>query len=460
VLKPWTNGNPMAVLGSGTIIEGKRILTNAHLVLYATEVQIQPRHGGDKIEAKVEMVAPDIDLALLSIKEAKFFDAYPALARAGKLPKVQDNVAVHGYPVGGNDQAVTKGVVSRIEFGGYYNHGHCLLVQVSAAINPGNSGGPAVVDKKMIGIVLSRMEEQQNIGYVIPNEEIDFFLEHIKDGRYDGKPMDTVDVRFQSSENKALRKFLNLDDSAKGLLAIPPHQRPANYPFQEFDLLTKVGPYDIDNEGMVRLADNLRVGFPIVFAKLVKDNVVPMTLVRNGKLIRTSLPVSKVDNRLIRAYQGERPAYFIHGPLVLSPAKADAIGWYARIRPELQTMQSPLLGRLTDREEFPGEELVVVTSTLFDHEISKGYGEALGQVVTEVNGTKVRNLKHLVEILRDCTDEYLTFRFAERGSEVLVFGRDAMIKATEDILAVNGIRANRRGSEDMIKVWEQSKGAK
>jgi S1-C subfamily serine protease len=118
VLKPWTNGNPMAVFGSGTIIEGKRILTNAHLVLYATEVQIQPHRGGDKIEAKVEMVAPDIDLAVLSIKQPKFFDTYPALARAEKLPKVQDTVAVQGYPVGGNDQAVTKGVVSRIEFGG------------------------------------------------------------------------------------------------------------------------------------------------------------------------------------------------------------------------------------------------------------------------------------------------------------------------------------------------------
>src|SRR6266851_5174949 len=77
-LKPWTKGNAVDVLGSGTIIDGKRILTNAHIVLYATEVQIQPRRGGNKLEAKVEMLVPDMDLAVLSVKDEKFFDKNPA----------------------------------------------------------------------------------------------------------------------------------------------------------------------------------------------------------------------------------------------------------------------------------------------------------------------------------------------------------------------------------------------
>ena len=36
VLRPWTKNNPQQVKGSGVVIEGKRILTNAHVVRYAS----------------------------------------------------------------------------------------------------------------------------------------------------------------------------------------------------------------------------------------------------------------------------------------------------------------------------------------------------------------------------------------------------------------------------------------
>ena len=56
--KPWTKQAPTEVTGSGVIIEGKHILTNAHVVLFATEVQVQANQAGDKISATVEAIAP------------------------------------------------------------------------------------------------------------------------------------------------------------------------------------------------------------------------------------------------------------------------------------------------------------------------------------------------------------------------------------------------------------------
>jgi S1-C subfamily serine protease len=449
-LRPWANGNPGEVMGSGTVIAGQRILTNAHLVLYATDISIQPHRGGDKIEAKVEMLAPDMDLAVLSVKGAKFFDKHPPLPRSEKLPKVTENVTVYGFPIGGNGLAVTKGVVSRIDYGPYSGQGHGLIVQVSAAINPGNSGGPVLVGDRMIGVVFSRLRTGENIGYLIPNEEIDLFLDNAKDGCFKGKPSDISGALYQRCENKALRRFLKLDDDdARGVLVLPSRLRPAACPFEDYDVLTRVGGHDLDNEGMVQLADDLRLPFESVLFKAAKDGAVPVTVLRRGQPVETALPVSAEDNRLVRGWNGGKPSYFIHGPIVFSPLTLSAIPYYAQVRPDFD------YPRLNERTRFPGEELVVVTSPLFNHKIAKGYSDPVGQVVKEVNGTPVKNLKHLVALLRDCKDEYLTFRFHEEGAELLVFRADEMRQATEEILEDNGIAPNRRGSEDVLAVWRR-----
>jgi S1-C subfamily serine protease len=49
--KPWAKQAPTEVTGSGVVIKNKRILTNAHLVLYASQVQVQANQG-DKEEGK------------------------------------------------------------------------------------------------------------------------------------------------------------------------------------------------------------------------------------------------------------------------------------------------------------------------------------------------------------------------------------------------------------------------
>src|SRR5262249_14979148 len=75
-----------AVVATGVVIDGNRILTNAHVVEYATEVFVQVRPGDDRIEAKVVSVGPDVDLAVLPVSEKGFFGKRPALPRAKKLP--------------------------------------------------------------------------------------------------------------------------------------------------------------------------------------------------------------------------------------------------------------------------------------------------------------------------------------------------------------------------------------
>ena len=91
-------------------------------------------------------------------------------------------------------------------------------------------------------------------------------------------------------------------------------------------------------------------------------------------------------------------------------------------------------------------------SPLFPHALSKGYSDPTGCVLKSVNGTPVRSLAHLVALLRDLKDEFLTLDFDNRASEAMVFPRAQLVAATEAILSDNGVRA--QGSADMMKIWE------
>jgi hypothetical protein len=75
--------------------------------------------------------------------------------------------------------------------------------------------------------------------------------------------------------------------------------------------------------------------------------------------------------------------------------------------------------------------------------------------VGEVNGTPVRNLKHMVEIIRDADGEFVDISFQNKGRGRIVFRREEALRATEEVLASNGIR--NQCSADLVKVW-QAKG--
>src|SRR6202171_4706347 len=280
--KPWTKQAPTEITASGVVIEGKRILTNAHVVLYATQVQIQANAAGDKLPATVVAVAPGIDLAVLQLDDAAFFDTHPPVARASKLPQIKDAVLAYGFPTGGNSLSITKGIVSRIEFVAYNYPVSGLRIQVDAAINPGNSGGPAIAGDKMIGLAFSKLSgDAQNIGYIIPNEEVELFLKDIADGRYDGKPAMYDDL--QTLENPALRDYLKLDKSVEGMVVHRPAHSDAAYPLKEWDVVSRIGNAPIDNQGMVKIDKDLRVSFGYLIQQVESNGMLPMTVVRGGQ---------------------------------------------------------------------------------------------------------------------------------------------------------------------------------
>ena len=449
VARPWSKASPIEAFGSGVVIEGKRILTNAHVIGYASQVQVQGNQSGDKIAASVAAMDPGIDLAILKLEDESFFDHRPPLPRANVLPQIKDPVLAYGFPTGGTTLSITRGIVSRIEFVPYGVSTSGLRIQIDAAINPGNSGGPAISDNRMIGLAFSHLANSENISYIIPNEEIELLLKGIDGGHYDGKPGMYDDL--QTLENPALRGFLKLGPAVRGMIVHRPDDSSAGYPLKQWDVITHIGSEPIDDEGMVALRNNLRVGFAYLIQHIARDGTVPLTIVRAGKTQQIQMPVPAHRPLLIDSLRGQYPSYFILGPIVFERASIESL---QLIRAHGQAaFGNPLVARFGDRPDAERQELVLLPAPLFPHALSKGYSDPTGCVLKSVNGTAVRSLAHLVALLRDLKDDYLTLDFDNRASEAMVFPRAQLVASTEAILTDNGVRA--QGSPDMMKIWEQ-----
>lgn len=447
--KPWTRDPAKKSSGTGVVIAGKRILTNAHVVRYASQIYVQAYQSDSKIPAKLIAMASGIDLAILELEDDSFFESRPAVAFAEQLPQTKDGVSVYGYPLGGDELSITEGIVSRIEFVGYYRNTLGLRIQVDAALNPGNSGGPGMKDGKLMGLVFSGIRQADNIGYLIPTEEINLFLEDVADGKYDGKLR--MFTELQTTENKALRARLDMDESLGGVIVQQPADSTHESVLREWDVITKIGDHDIDREGKVQIANDLRLHFMYLIPKVAQDAKIPLTILREGQSLDVQLQLRIDRNLLLKPLKNTYPSYFILGPFVFSVATQDLVERLGRLETLLTLRQSPMIYRRADECAFEDEQMVIVASRMFPHEISKGYDDPILHVVDRVNGVQIKNLAHLITTLRDADTEYLELRFAGRHHEFLVFRREQLIEVTEEILEENGIRY--QSSEDVRDIW-------
>ena len=462
--RPWTKSNPSKSSGSGVIVDVDStrlgleadvplILTNAHVVRYASQIYVQPNQTTDRYQAEVVAISPGIDLAVLKLDDSEVLAENPSLSLAEELPSVKDAVNAYGFPVGGDDLSVTEGIVSRIEFAKFYFDAAGVRIQVDAALNPGNSGGPAVADGKIMGLVFSGIRTADNIGYLIPATEIHVFLKDVEDGTYDGKPMLLDD--FQSAENDALRARVGLTKKTAGIVVTTPHQEDEEYPLKRWDVLTHIGPYALDNQGMVQVRDDLRLRFPHFVPEVTVDGKVPVKILRQGEPMEFELPVVYQRERLLPQLKYSYPEYAIIGPLVtstLSQEYAQAALFSKRGISTLAYRESPMLSRFSDGPAFPGEELVIVTNRMFPHPIKKGYDSPTLNVISSVNEEPVKNLAHFVELIRDADGEFLEIEFAGRN-ETLVFEREELFEANESILEQEGIRY--QFSPRLRKIWNE-----
>jgi S1-C subfamily serine protease len=162
--------------GSGVIIDRNGvILTNAHVIRDAIEVQVVFNDDHEPMTGRVLGQVPERDLAVIQV-DADDLDPIPIGHSEPPWLNLGDPVVAVGFPLGLGGVTVTKGIVSgqdrTITVGeGVTGTTHLEgLLQTDAAINPGNSGG-ALVDMqgRLVGInsAGAAASAAENIGFAI-----------------------------------------------------------------------------------------------------------------------------------------------------------------------------------------------------------------------------------------------------------------------------------------------------
>ncbi|WP_346838068.1 serine protease [Microbulbifer sp. SAOS-129_SWC] len=408
---PWALLNPQQLSGSGAVISGKRILTNAHVVANGSYIQVQ-RHGdAKKFRARVRFISHEADLALLTVEDDSFFDGTRPLA-VGKLPELQEEVTVYGYPMGGKSLSITRGVLSRVEHQFYAHAGSYLMAgQIDAAINPGNSGGPVISHGRIVGVAMQTNHSQgaENLGYFVPPSVIKHVLQDAGDGIQQGFP--ELGVVTQSMESPAMKAAAGLSEDQEGALVVKVFgDAPAAKVLKPGDVLLSLDGLDIAADRTVEWRENQRTNYHYAIDRHHVGDQLPVRFSRNGEIhsARIALAAPPPSRSLVVSEQyDQRPRYYIYGGVVFVPLNMNLIkrwgnNWHSKAPIDYLYARN----QWSDAQH---RELVVALKVL-PAAVNLGYHDWKNWIIDSVNGHPIEDFDEFAQLMENNQQPFVEFR--------------------------------------------------
>ena len=424
---PWKQTSVSQGVGSGFVIAGRRILTNAHNISDSRYIILKKENFAKKYPAVVEFAGHDCDLAILKPVDASFFDDTQPLD-FGDLPQVNSTVTTYGFPMGGTHISVTKGVISRIQTDIYVHSGadgH-LVIQTDAAINPGNSGGPVILDGNVVGVAFQGMLQADNIGYMIPTTVIKHFLTDINDGHYDGFGSLGINI-FAALHNDSYKDYLKLPSDIQGVVVTSVLlNSSAEKVLQRDDCITQIDDYDIDNDGMIMIYGQKYHLSEEVETKQIGQSV-DITFWRNGQKqtaqlrIQLNRPVFEVA----RLYDNP-PPYVCFAGLTFVAASRNYLETWGR--DWLNNIPHTLRYLLNDSRQLNTDRLrkeYVVLSEILPDKINSYDDEFVNKPLESINDTPVRSLEDVRKAIENKNCDFYVFKFMNSDKPLLLQAKQA-----------------------------------
>ena len=402
---PWNAGAIQRGVGAGFLIEGGRIMTNAHVVSNSRYLTVERDGDPNKYPATVLFVAHDCDLALIKVASPEFAKHNTPLAFGG-IPALESTVSAYGYPIGGQRMSVTTGIVSRIDFQ-LYTHSSIdqhLAIQISAQINPGNSGGPVMQNGKVVGVAFQGYsgDVAQGVAYMIPTPVISRFLKDVSDGRYD-RYVD-LGVTYGKLQNPAQRRFLGLADDDRGILVWTVLEAGAcAKKILSGDVLLAIDDHPIASDSFVEL-EGERVDFPEVVERKFNGDRVKLDILRDKKPMTVMIELGPLWPYLMHGHSYDvLPRYVVFGGLLFQPLSLDLMQAY---QPQDLRLRHYYDFYVSEQIYLEHPEIVVLTNILADP-INTYHSPYRGGIVNTVNDAKIRTLDDLANAFAQPVEQFV-----------------------------------------------------
>ena len=432
-LTPWNSGRFSGGIGTGFLIGKNKILTNAHVVSNGRRVLVTVYGKPKKYSAKVEFIAHDCDLALLSVEDFNDFESFPTF-ELGNVPSLESQVRVIGYPVGG-ELSVTRGVVSRIDFQPY-SHSRAdshLIVQIDAAINPGNSGGPCVQDGRVVGVAFQGLRQADNTGYIIPTPVVRRFLKDVEDGKYDNYA--DLGISDFPLHNPAMRKALGLPNDGNGVLVsnvIPSSS--SDGVLRPGDILMALDGKAVDSAGMITI-DGEDVNLNEIVERKYAGDKVAVRFLREGGWNDVDIVLKPLNwSRMYAVQYEKKPRYVVFAGLVFQPLDTNL---FAASKFDDITLRR-LYTDYVPKGLFEKHKDIVVLTRVESDPVTSQLAGFTGFAVDKINGTTVRDLAHAHELLHPPENpEYFVIELFDAERPVVI--PSAMVAGANKRMQENGI---------------------
>lgn len=423
ILQPYKVPKSGESCGSAFIINSEgELITNAHVVNGATSIMAQmPAFGKHQFQVDLIGIMPEKDFALLRFKEADRelicntlgYMPYLQLGDSDSVVRSQEILAL-GYPLGQQSLKSTTGVISGRESG---------RIQMSAAINPGSSGGPSLnCAGEVIGINSSGVMSAQNIGYIIPINDLKIFLKDLRAGGLVRKPYIGI---YQSLATQDLVKALgNPPPGGTYVVEVLPDS-PLHNKLLTGDMIYQINGVNVDLYGEMTVPwSEDKVTTAEYISRLSVGQTVCLVVYRRGKKMKFECIFDRKKLNPIREIYTE-----------YEPLPFEAFGGYV-IMP-LMLNHLPMLGPLAPtlakyaEDRFQTEPLLIVTHVMPDSPAYRARLRLTGSILKKVNGQYVKTLQDLSDALQ-LSGEMITI---ETMDNILVaIAKDKVLQA-EPMLA-------------------------
>lgn len=390
--EPYKTPIQKKAFGSGFFIDEQGyLITNFHVVDQAHAIKIQiPSQGKEQFDAVTIGICPERDIALLKVTNETLarirspLNHIPFL-KLGDSDKIArtDQIMTFGYPLGQEKLKSGQGVVSGME-----NIGGDSYIQITAALNPGNSGGPSL-DRagNVIGVNSARISMAQNIGYIIPINDVKNVIQDLKKVKILRKPM--LGCEFNYGTRDMVDFLNNPEPGGLYISRVYPQTLLAKAGLCSGDMLYRINGYQLDLYGEANAPwSQDKVPVTALLNRFTLGQKIELVIYRNGKKLIVSFPFQLVEDLPIRKYfpEFEPIDYEVIGGMVIMPLSINHLPLFEEI--------NPLLIKYSQRESQYTPRLII-THIFPSSQAQATRVLASGDIIEAVNGINVRTLKDI-----------------------------------------------------------------